>query len=374
MPLYIGLLSGTSMDGADACVAEDEGPSLRLVGTHHRPYPAPLLHELRALADPGASGSVARLGRLDAWLGEFFAETVLELLHKTKLPAWSIRAIGSHGQTLWHAPKEDWPHTLQIGDPHRIAERTGITVVADFRRRDVAAGGQGAPLVPPAHAALFGHAREARIVANIGGIANITVLPAGAGRAEVWGFDTGPGNTLMDAWTRRHLGLPFDRDGSWASRGVISEALLERLLADPYFSAKAPKSTGPEYFHLGWLARRGEGLIESMRPEDVQASLLECTARTLMQAAREAAPRGQRMLVCGGGAYNRKLLQRMQALAGAMQVESTAAHGVEPAWVEALAFAWLARQTLDGLPGNLPRVTGARGERILGAIFPAHPF
>lgn len=377
MSLYIGLLSGTSMDGVDACLVDYSSPSPLILGTHHSPYPAPLLSELRELTSPRASQGVQRMGRLDAWLGEFFAESALRLLDITGIPASEVRAIGSHGQTLWHAPHDDWPHTLQIGDPHRIAERTGITVVADFRRRDVAAGGQGAPLVPPAHAALFGHADEARIVANIGGISNITVLPQGQGKGQsssgIWGFDTGPGNTLMDAWIQRHRGEAFDRDGDWASTGTVHEDLLERLLADPYFSRPAPKSTGPEHFNLDWLETRGEGLLEKMPLEDVQATLLEFTARSLIRTARDAAPETEKMLVCGGGAYNPLLMQRMQSLAGAMRVESTADHGVEPAWVEALAFAWLARQTMEGLPGNLPRVTGARGERILGAIYPATP-
>lgn len=373
MALYIGLLSGTSMDGVDVCLADFSNPYPRLIGTHHRPYPADLLTELRALASPQAIDGVRRLGRLDAWVGEIFADSVLQLLEKTGIKPAQVRAIGSHGQTLWHAPHADWPHTLQIGDPHRIAERTGITVVADFRRRDVAAGGQGAPLVPPAHSALFGDAEETRIVANIGGIANITVLPARKVPSQVSGFDTGPGNTLMDAWILRHHGQAYDRDGAWAQQGQPQEELLARLLDEPYFALPAPKSTGPELFNLDWLQARAGGLLQELAPEDVQATLLELTARTLVGAARMAAPDSGRMLVCGGGAYNAALMRRMQALAGEMRVESTADHGVEPAWVEALAFAWLARQTMEGLPGNLPQVTGARGERVLGAIFPATP-
>ncbi len=373
MALYIGLLSGTSMDGVDVCLADLGNPNPLLIGTHHRPYPADLLTELRALASPQATEGVRRLGRLDAWIGEIFADSVLQLLEQTGIRASEVRAIGSHGQTLWHAPHADWPYTLQIGDPHRIAERTGIAVVADFRRRDVAAGGQGAPLVPPAHSALFGNAEETRIVANIGGIANITVLPRREASSRVQGFDTGPGNTLMDAWILRHHGQAYDRDGAWAQEGQPQEDLLARLLDEPYFALPAPKSTGPELFNLDWLQARAGGLLRELAPEDVQATLLELTARTLVGAARTAAPESGLMLVCGGGAYNAALMRRMQALAGEMRVESTADHGVEPAWVEALAFAWLARQTMEGLPGNLPQVTGARGERVLGAIFPATP-
>ncbi|MGK0674411.1 MAG: anhydro-N-acetylmuramic acid kinase [Halothiobacillaceae bacterium] len=370
MGLYIGLLSGTSMDGVDVCLADLGSPRPLLIGAHHRPYPADLLRELRALTSSQAERGVQRLGRLDAWIGEIFADSVLQLLEQTGIRASEVRAIGSHGQTLWHAPHADWPHTLQIGDPHRIAERTGITVVADFRRRDVAAGGQGAPLVPLVHWALFGHTDEPRLVANIGGMANITVLPRGRETSGVQGFDTGPGNTLMDAWILRHHGQAYDRDGAWAETGQVQEDLLARLLDEPYFALPAPKSSGPELFNLDWLQARAGGLLREVAPEDVQATLLELTARTLVGAARTAAPAAKRMLVCGGGAYNIALMRRMQALAGAMKVESTTDHGVEPAWVEALAFAWLARQTMEGRPGNLPQVTGARGERVLGAIIP----
>lgn len=376
MELYIGLLSGTSMDGMDACLADFTSPVPTILGTLHKPYPDPLLSELRALLHPAAEAGVHRMARLDAWLGDLFGETVSELLQGSPRPSSPIIAIGSHGQTLRHSPQGDWPYTVQIGDPHRIAERTGLTVIADFRRRDLAAGGQGAPLVPPAHAAFFGHTDETRVIANIGGISNITVLPRspqGDDHSAVWGFDTGPGNTLMDAWIIRHRGLAYDRDGAWALEGKVHHALLEMLLADPYFQRPHPKSTGPELFNLDWLKAVAPAEASTLPVEDTQATLLELTARSLLQATKAAAPDADRLLVCGGGAFNKALMNRLQELAGSMPVESTAAHGVDPAWVEALAFAWLARQTMNGLAGNLPAVTGARGARILGAIYPATP-
>ncbi|TQV61789.1 MAG: anhydro-N-acetylmuramic acid kinase [Sulfurovum sp.] len=376
MELYIGLLSGTSMDGMDACLVDFRPSVPRILGSLHKPYPHALLAELRALLRPAAEEGVHRMARLDAWLGELFGATALELLQNARpLPA-PVIAIGSHGQTLRHCPQGDWPYTLQIGDPHRIAERTGLTVVADFRRRDLAAGGQGAPLVPPAHAAFFGHDRETRIIANIGGISNITILPRpgpDGAQPAVWGFDTGPGNTLMDAWILRHRDLAFDEGGAWARQGRAHEALLDKMLATPYFHRPPPKSTGPEMFNLDWLEAIAPVAMASLTPEDVQATLLELTARTLLQAARTAAPDADRLLVCGGGAFNEALMGRLRELAGPMPVESTAAHGVDPAWVEALAFAWLARQAMNGRAGNLPAVTGARGARILGAIYPATP-
>ncbi|MFZ5580004.1 MAG: anhydro-N-acetylmuramic acid kinase [Pseudomonadota bacterium] len=378
MTAYIGLMSGTSMDGIDACLvdfSDDDSAPPRLLATHHGEYPSGLLDEMKALARSDAPHGVHRMARLDAWLGECFADAARKVMHSGGVGRAGIAAIGSHGQTLRHAPAEEHPYTLQIGDPHRIAERTGLTVIADFRRRDIAAGGQGAPLVPPAHAALFGHAGEYRVIANIGGIANITLLPPeDATHAEtIRGFDTGPGNTLMDAWILRHQGVPFDRDGAWAQQGQVNTTLLERLLDDPYFGLPAPKSTGPELFNPDWLASRGRDSTNILPPEDVQATLLELTARSLIAATRKAAPGADRVLVCGGGAYNTALLARLRELGEGMTVETTAAHGIEPAWVEAMAFAWLARQTLRGLPGNLPSVTGARGERILGAIYPATP-
>lgn len=372
--LYLGLLSGTSMDGIDACVVDfDDHDTTKLLAHSNTPYPAALLDELRALMQVDAPQAMPRVARLDAWLGEAFAEAANDLINASKLKRSDIAAIGSHGQTLHHAPQGEHPYSLQLGDPHRIAERTDLTVVADFRRRDIAAGGQGAPLVPAAHAAFFTHATELRVIANIGGIANITVLPPKSDQnAAVRGFDTGPGNTLMDAWTQRHLGQAYDNDGAWAQSGQVNEALLMRLLTEPYFAQPAPKSTGPELFNLAWLQSLACDLLENIAAQNVQASLLELSARSLIDAARRAAPDAKRLLICGGGAYNGALMARLRELSPNSMIESTGEYGIEPAWVEAIAFAWLARQTLLGLPGNLPAVTGAKASRVLGAIYPAN--
>jgi len=374
MALYIGLLSGTSMDGVDVCIVDfaDDGTA-KLIAHHTIPYPGALLDELRALMQPDAPSAMSRVARTDAWLGEFFAQAVNDLIDRSEIKRSDIVAIGSHGQTLHHDPHGVYPYSLQLGDPHRIAERTGLTVVADFRRRDIAAGGQGAPLVPPAHAALFADSVETRVIANIGGIANITILPpTSAAATPVRGFDTGPGNTLMDAWTQRHLGQAYDRDGAWAQRGQVHQDLLARMLAETYFSQAAPKSTGPELFNLTWLQTHASEHLDAMAAQDIQATLLELSARSLMEAIEPNAPDAACVLICGGGAYNTALMRRLRALANGRRVESTANYGVEPAWVEAVAFAWLARQTLLGLPGNLPAVTGASGLRVLGAIYSAH--
>lgn len=374
MALYLGLLSGTSMDGVDACMVDFAADgAAKLIAHHTTPYPDDLLAELRALMQPDAPSAMPRVARMDARLGEFFAQTANELIESSGMNRQDVTAIGSHGQTLHHDPRGDLPYSLQLGDPHRIAERTGLTVVADFRRRDIAAGGQGAPLVPPAHAALFADRMESRVIANIGGIANITILPpTTATTTPVRGFDTGPGNTLMDAWTQHHLGQAYDRDGAWAQGGQVHEDLLARLLAEAYFAQAAPKSTGPELFNLTWLQVCAGELLGLIPPQDVQATLLELSARSLLEAIEANAPDATRVLICGGGAYNTALMRRLSGLAKGRQVASTADYGVEPAWVEAVAFAWLARQTLLGLPGNLPAVTGAKGLRLLGAIYPAH--
>ena len=374
MARYLGLLSGTSMDGVDACLVDFfESGTVKLLAHHTTPFPSALLDELRTLMQPDAPRAMPRVARIDAWLGEVFADAANTLIESSGIARHTITAIGSHGQTLHHDPHGDYPYSLQLGDPHRIAERTGLTVVADFRRRDIAAGGQGAPLVPPAHAAFFSHPSETRVVANIGGIANITLLPPQSDTSTpVRGFDTGPGNTLMDAWTQRILGQAYDRDGAWAQSGQIHQGLLARLLSDGYFAKAAPKSTGPEHFNLAWLQAHAGELFDTIPAQDMQASLLELSARSLMEAIETNAPDATTVLVCGGGAYNMALMQRLRALAPERRVESTADYGIEPAWVEAVAFAWLARQTMLGLPGNLPTVTGAKGLRVLGAVYSAH--
>lgn len=366
--LYIGLMSGTSMDAIDA-VLVDFAQGLRLVGTHSIPLPDELRGRLVALSQSGPD-EIERLGRTDVELGRLFATAANGVLASSEHHAAEVRAIGSHGQTIRHRPQGSLPFTLQISDPNTIAEDTGIAVVADFRRRDMAAGGQGAPLVPAFHASVFGHADHDRVILNLGGIANITVLPAGHPE-QAYGFDTGPANTLMDAWSQRCRHISYDAGGEWAASGDVHPALLERLLAHAYFRQPAPKSTGREDFHLAWLEQELAAIPERIDAEDVQATLLELTAASVASAIQQTKLTPGEVLLCGGGAFNTALWHRLQALLPGWALHSTADFGLAPGWVEAAAFAWLARQTLLGLPGNLAAVTGARGPRILGGVYPA---
>ncbi|QSX79015.1 anhydro-N-acetylmuramic acid kinase [Agrilutibacter solisilvae] len=374
--LFLGLISGTSADGIDAALVRFHGPAggedtrCELVRGHTFAWPEDLRAQLIALGQGAAIDSIDALGTLDVRLAEHFAGAAQGLLAMADVPAEAVRAIGSHGQTVRHRPAGAafdgaFPFTLQLGDAHVIAELTGIATVADFRRRDVAAGGHGAPLLPALHHALLHAADEDRAVLNLGGIANFTLLPA---NGPVRGFDTGPANALMDAWCLRHTGRDFDADGAFARRGRCDQALLGRLLEEPWFALPPPKSTGREVFHLDWVAAR---LTGAESPADVQATLLELTARTVAGALRAHQPQTRRVLVCGGGVHNAALMQALAANLPGMLVESTAAHGLDPDFVEAMGFAWLARQCLAGLPGNLPSVSGARGPRVLGVVHPA---
>lgn len=381
---FIGAMTGTSIDGLDICLLDFSQSPPHLVGRHEQPLGESLTSWLRALASgnpptdlpPPANDAIDLLGMADRALAEVTATGIRRLLDQVAVAPEAVRAIGSHGQTIRHRP--DWESaafTLQIGDPSRIAELTGIGVAADFRRRDFAAGGQGAPLVPPAHAALFPDPRDDRdtLLVNLGGIANVSVIRPGE---PPLGFDTGPANTLMDAWHLRHQDDPFDRDGQWAAQGQAHDSLLARLLSDPFFRAPAPKSTGPEQFNLHWLDRRGEGLANDLAPEDVQATLLELTATSIADAlapwlvGKDAKANAPRVILCGGGARNRRLSERLQAHLQ-REVSSSEAWGLPPESVEGAAFAWLARQLLNGAPGNAPGVTGARGPRLLGGFYPA---
>jgi anhydro-N-acetylmuramic acid kinase len=365
--LFLGLISGTSMDGVDAAVValpESGRPGCELVATACHPYADDLGRTLeRAIADP-ASCDLDTLGRLDVQVGGAFAAAALRLLAEAGLEAGAVRAIGSHGQTLRHRPDAQTPYTLQIGDPNVIVARTGITTVADFRRRDIALGGEAAPLAPAFHGWLFGGGPRTAVV-NIGGIANLTLVDGGV-RA---GFDTGPGNTLMDVWVRRHRGESCDRDGAFAREGTVSPLLLEACLDDPYFTAPPPKSTGREYFNARWLEGRLEALPEQPAPADVQATLAELTAVTVARAIGQHGRGCSRVLVCGGGAHNGFLMERLAELCAPAGVTDTGAAGLPPDWVEAAAFAWLARETLAGRPGNRPRVTGAQNAAVLGGIY-----
>jgi anhydro-N-acetylmuramic acid kinase len=360
--LYIGLMSGTSVDGVDAVLADFSVAPCRTRARRHVPFDDGLRAELNALQQSG--GDELRRAALAAnALMDCCALAVAGVIVDADVQAPDVAAVGLHGQTLRHRPELQF--TVQLANPARLAEACRIAVVADFRSRDVAAGGQGAPLAPALHAALFRDAKKHRVVLNIGGIANVTDLPpAGAVR----GFDTGPGNTLLDAWCMRHKGHAFDRDGAWAATGRPIAALLEALRADAYFALPPPKSTGRDRFNLPWLEAR---LAASYAPADVQRTLLALTAATIADAVAAYCAGAAEVLVCGGGAHNAGLLREIAARLGARALATTAAYGVPVNDVEALAFAWLARETLAGRPGNLPAVTGARGSRVLGAVYPA---
>jgi len=374
-PLYLGLISGTSADGIDAALvrlADDErvaGCELLLGRTF--PWDDALRTRLVELGQGGECRSLDELGTLDVRVAEGFADAAMRLLREAGVDPARVHAIGSHGQTVRHRPQGAagdgrWPFTMQLGDGHLIAERCGIATVADFRRRDVAAGGQGAPLLPALHAALLHDAGEERAVLNLGGIANLTLLPR---HGAVRGFDTGPANALLDAWCQRHTGAAYDAGGAFAAGGQVDAALLARLLDEPWLALPPPKSSGREQFHLDWLAPRLRGEPAA----DVQATLLEFSAATVADALLASQPATRRLLVCGGGVHNPHLLARIAARLPGVAVASTAACGLDPDFVEAMGFAWLARQTLAGHPGNLPAVTGARGTRVLGCIHPAGP-
>lgn len=362
--LYAGLISGTSMDGIDVVLMDFAGTLPRVLAAATIAW-SPTLRERLQSAANGTFLTADQFAALDAEAGEAFATAALAVIPADYLP--SVKAIGTHGQTLAHAPDRDPGYTLQIGDAARIAERSGVTTVADFRSRDVAAGGQGAPMVPAFHHAMFAEKRRNRVVLNIGGIANITCL-VGDDASAVFGFDTGPGNCLMDGWCRRHRGQAFDAGAEFAAQGIADQDLLAELLSDPYFAAEPPKSTGTDYFSAAWLDRRLSN--NDIRPADVQATLLALSVASIADAIESRVASCDEVLVCGGGVHNPLLMQALQQRL-TCPVVSTAEFGLQPDWVEGAAFAWLARQTLNGQPGNLPGVTGAAGPRILGAIHPA---
>ena len=365
--LYLGLISGTSADGIDGALALfDPAPRLHAAMTY--PYPPQLRARILELAQGAGATTLDEVGALDASIGACFAEAAASLLEHAGVSAADVRAIGSHGQTVRHRPNATPRFTLQLGDPSLIAERLQITTVADFRRADLAAGGQAAPLLPIFHAALFACPDVERGVLNLGGISNLTVLRTDG---SVLGFDVGPANGLLDAWCELHTGEAFDRDGAFASRGQVDHTLLRRLMAEEYFRAAPPKSTGREHFHLDWLrARLHDGTPE---PEDVQATLVELSARSVADAVQSHAAGAREILVCGGGVHNPLLMHALRSALAPRAVRNTAELGVDPDYLEATAFAWLARQRLAGQPGNLPSVTGARGPRVLGAVYAPIP-
>ena len=359
-------MSGTSADGIDAVLMEFD-PAPRILASHFSPYPEAVRERTRRLMLGKHSGDpLDEAGTLDSVLGELFGAAVLALLEHSKTDARSVRAVGSHGQTIRHRPRQNHPFTTQIADPNIIAARSGIAVVADFRRRDVALGGQGAPLLPAFHQVAFGSDQEDRLVLNTGGIANITLLPASG---EVRGFDTGPANVLMDIVSRDELKQPFDTGGKVAASGQVDAALLASMLQEPYFRMPAPKSTGPELFNRQWLDKHLQG--RKLATRDLLATLAELTARTVAEAALQHSSGVKHVYVCGGGANNTHLLARLEAQLPGARVQSTAALGIDPAWVEAAGFAWLAYRTINHQPGNLPAVTGAGKYAVLGAIYSA---
>ena len=365
--LYIGLMSGTSMDAVDAVLVDFSTSPLKLIASSNFPVPENIKKQLISLCTPG-DNEIDRMAQLDNQLGLLFANAVNKLLSSANISNKQINAIGSHGQTIRHMPTGDSPYTLQIGNPSVISEQTGITTIADFRRKDMAAGGQGAPLAPAFHNAVFRSDKQDRIALNLGGIANITILPADKNK-PVTGFDTGPSNVLMDIWCMQHQNKQFDKDGQWAASGKVQDNLLKQFLDDPYFKLAPPKSTGREYFNHDWLNNFSE--IKNTSPEDVQATLCAFTIETIAQDIERTGNK-QEIIVCGGGAHNVYLMKQLSERLSGHEVKSSVELGIEPDWIEAIAFAWLARQTQNNLPGNIATVTGANHNTILGAIYPAN--
>ncbi|KQN50417.1 anhydro-N-acetylmuramic acid kinase [Pseudomonas sp. Leaf48] len=363
MTRYIGVMSGTSLDGLDIALIELT-PAIKLIATHYIPMPESLRAELLGLCASGPDEIARSAIAQQNWVS-LAAQGIHALLAQQQLEPHDIRAIGSHGQTIRHEPARGF--TVQIGNPALLTELTGITVVSDFRSRDVAAGGQGAPLVPAFHEALFEEREGNRAVLNVGGFSNLSLIEPGQ---PVAGFDCGPGNVLLDAWIHRERGHNYDRGGQWAATGKVEPTLLKALLGDPFFVTKGPKSTGREVFNLPWLLQHLSHL-STFAAEDVQATLLELTALTIVESLQSAQTDTRELLVCGGGAHNTTLMNRLASLLPNTKVSSTAAYDVDPDWVEAMAFAWLAHCCLEGIAANRPSVTGARGLRVLGAIYPA---
>jgi anhydro-N-acetylmuramic acid kinase len=352
-------MSGTSLDGVDAVLLEIDGAACQVRGTQFSPFVPELRQDLLDLHHAGEN-ELERSALAANKLSHLYADTIHSLLAKLSVKKSDIQAIGCHGQTIRHRPEIGF--TLQIVNPALLAELTGITVIADFRNRDIAAGGQGAPLVPAFHQAVFQHPAHNRVVINIGGIANLTYLP----NKQAIGFDSGPGNMLMDAWIDKSLGLPYDKNGDWAASGELIQPLLQKLLAEPFFTKTPPKSTGRDLFSLQWLLPQ---LSAEYHPADVQRTLLELTAQTIADAVKQHCAAVDEIYLCGGGAYNQALIQRLRDLLQPVKIELSDALGISVSSVEGAAFAWLAQQTLHQKPGNLPAVTGAKGPRILGAIY-----
>jgi len=364
---YIGCISGTSLDGLDLALVDFDENTTRVLSTHCQPIPDELSSALSELCLPGPD-EIDRLGEADVALGKFISSAINNFVKQTGIEAENIAAIGSHGQTIRHRPNALHPFTMQLGNGHVIAEQTGIMTIADFRMADMAAGGHGAPLVPAFHSAIFSSDLNQRLVINLGGISNISIIPASNKQdTPASGYDIGPANTLMDRWIERHKGLSYDKDGAWANEGIVEVELLKHMLCDPFFATSGPKSTGREYFNLSWLNKFQP---EHYAIENVQRTLLELCAITVANAIKhERTSRESDIFVCGGGAHNTLLMQRIAKHAEHDKINTTDALGISVDDVEACAFAWLARQTIKRRPGNLCSVTGANKAKILGAIY-----
>lgn len=364
---YLGLMSGTSMDGVDVALVDFSGPHPRLLDCQTYPYPADLLKDLHQLCD-ASQNEIEKMGKADRAVGKVFAQASLDLLKANYVRPDQVIAIGSHGQTIRHIPQGHDAFSLQIGDPNTIAALTQIDVVADFRRKDVALGGQGAPLVPAFHHAIFSTPNKSRIVINIGGISNITYLPK-SGAANIIGFDTGPGNTLMDAWCKKHTGKDYDNKGEWAAQSSPNPDLLRRLLAHPYFSASAPKSTGRELFNIHWLEQHLAELPTQLEPQTVQATLVMLTSQSIVKHIHQFSD-VEEVYVCGGGALNEFLLEELESELHEIELFTTEELGIAAEAVEAMAFAWLAYAYNHKIAGNITSVTGASRAAILGTYCP----
>ena len=367
--LYAGLMSGTSMDGIDAALVEFDDSEIKLIASHSHTIPTDLKTKLSLLSLNSEIATIDMLGEADAELGSLFADAINKLLSVAGIHASKVTGIGSHGQTIRHRP--DLPHrfTMQIGDANKISYKTGITTVADLRRKDMAAEGEGAPLAPAFHQQVFHSENENRAVLNIGGISNLTYLPKDEDQL-CFGFDCGPGNILMDAWIQRHQKLAFDKNGEWACSASADKSLVSLLMNDEFIHQPPPKSTGKEHYHLGWLEQQGH--IKKLDAATVQASLCQYTADSIIYAIENYLPELDRLIVCGGGAHNTHLMSLLTSGLTNTNVESSEKHGIHPDWVEAIAFAWLARKTLNKQSGNLSAVTGAKRDVILGAVYLAN--
>lgn len=363
--LYIGLMSGTSMDGIDAVLIDLKGKHSKILGKLDKKYPEKLQHQLLKASQEWENTNINQLGRLDHWVGEIFRDAVLELIKKSNVNAHNIVAIGSHGQTIRHQPHDTKPFSMQIGDPNVIAAGTGITTVSDFRRKDIAAGGEGAPLTPIFHHILFYEDKINRVVINLGGITNLTIINKNINHTS--GFDSGPGNTLMDKWIQENLNQPFDSAGKWASQGITSKELLKDLLADPYFERSPPKSTGFEYFNIKWL--RQYLTKKEISPVDIQRTLVCLTVESIYRAIMQSNTDIQEVIFCGGGIKNNTLMNEIRARLKDFKISITDDYGMDSDYLEAAAFAFLAKQTLSKKAGNIPLVTGANQAEILGGIY-----